>query len=78
MATLKNRQNLTAEEAVHAIEFYTSSGRVDTAKSDAANNEIFHTRNVILTNVSGSLVKDTAATIAKHKVARDKILSDNR
>jgi hypothetical protein len=73
-----NRQNLTPEEAANAIEIYNASGRLDSARTEAANNTIFHVSNVVLTVKAGSVVKDVAATAAKGKTARDKILSDNR
>ncbi len=78
MSTLKNRQNLTPEEAALGVEIFTSTGRLDSAKTDAANNIIFHTNNVVTSFVSGSVVKNTAATLAAHKAARDKVLADNR
>ena len=78
MATLKNRQNLTPEEVFHAIDFYNSAGHVDTQRSEVANNEIFHARNVVLVPISGSLVKDSAATLAKIKATKDRILSENK
>jgi len=78
MAALKNRQNLTPEEAALAVEVYNSAGRLDQAKTDAANNAIFHSNNVVSSVISGSIVKNTAATLAKHKTARDQFLSDNK
>ncbi len=75
---LKNRQNLSSDEAALAVEIFNSAGRLDSAKTDAANDVIFHTNNVVTSLVAGSVVKNTAATLAKHKTARDKILSDNR
>jgi len=75
---LNNRQNLTADEQLHAVEVFNASGRLDQVKTDAANNEIFHSRNVVLVNSSGSVVKDAAATLAKHKAAKAKFLADNK
>jgi hypothetical protein len=78
MAALKNRQNLTPEEAANAVEIYNSVGHLDQARTDAANNEIFHTNNVVKVNLGGSVVKDVAATLAKHKTARDAVLANLR
>jgi hypothetical protein len=78
MANLNNRQNLTPEEAANAVEVYNSAGRLDTVKTNAANNDIFHVRNVVIVNLGGALVKDVPATVVKAKAARDKFLSDNR
>jgi len=78
MATLKNRQNLTPEEAALAVEVYNSIGHLDSARTDAANGQIFHTNNVVTTVISGSIVKDTAATLVKHKTARDLVLAGLR
>jgi hypothetical protein len=78
MATIGNRQNLTPEEAALSVEFYNSVGRLDAAKTKAANDKIFHSNNVVTTVIAGSIVKNAAATLAKHKTARDQILSDNR
>lgn len=75
MATVGNRQNLTPEEAALAVQIYDSKGRLDPARTDAANRVIFHSNNVVFSVVSGSLVKDAAATLAKHKTARAAVLS---
>ena len=78
MATLNNRQNLTPEEAANAVEVFDSKGRLDQVKTDAANAEIFHTRNTVHSVISGSIVKNVAATATKLKTARDLFLSNNR
>lgn len=75
---LNNRQNLTPEEAANAVEIYNSAGRLDQAKTDAANNVVFSSSNSVHTIISGSLVKDVAATVTKQKTARDKVVSDNK
>jgi len=75
MATVKNRQNLTLDEAAFGVEIYNSAGRLDPVKTDAANAEIFHSRNVVQVVITGSIVKDVPATLVKHKAARDLILA---
>lgn len=74
MASVKNRQGLHPDEAANAVEIYNAAGRLDPAKTDAANNEIFHSNNTVSTVISGSIVKDLAATVAKQKTARAKFL----
>ncbi len=76
MGNVGNRQNLSNAEAAMAVEIYNSAGRLDAAKTKAANDAIFHTNNVVTTVISGSIVKDSAATLAKHKAARDQIISN--
>jgi len=78
VATLNNRQNLTPEEAALAVEVFDSKGRLDTARTNAANDAIFHSNNVVTSNINGSVVKNTASSLAKHKTARDLFLSNNR
>jgi hypothetical protein len=78
MGNVGNRQNLTDAEAAMAVEIYNAAGRLDKAKTDAANAAIFHTNNVVTTVISGSIVKNAAATLAKHKTARDAVLADLR
>lgn len=75
MATVGNRQNLTPEEAALAVDIYDSKGRLDAARTKAANDVIFHANNVVTSVISGSIVKDAAATLAKHKAARASILA---
>lgn len=78
MANLNNRQNLTPEEAALAVEVFDSKGRLDTVRTNAANDAIFHSNNVVTSNINGSVVKNTASSLAKHKAARDLFLSNNR
>jgi len=78
MATLGNRQNVTSDEAALAVEVFNSAGRLDPHKTRAANDAIFHSNNVVTSIISGSVVKNAAATLAAHKAARDKFLSDNK
>lgn len=63
MATIGNRQNLTAVEVANAVEVYNSAGRLDPGKTKAANDDVFHPRN---------------DTPTKQKAVRDKFYSDNR
>ena len=78
MASVGNRQNLTPEEAALAVEVFNSAGRLDKVKTDAANDVIFHTNNVVTSVIAGSIVKNVAATLASHKAARDKFRADNK
>ena len=74
MATVGNRQNLTDAEAALAVDIY-ENGKINQAKTKAANDTIFHTNNVVNSVISGSIVKNVPATLAKHQTARDLILS---
>lgn len=75
MASVGNRQNLTDAEAALAIDIYDSNGRFNPSKTKAANDTIFHTNNVVTSVISGSVVKNASATLAKHQTARNAILN---
>jgi hypothetical protein len=70
MATIRNRQNLTDAEAVNAVEVFDANGRLNTVLTDADNDEIFHAKNTVVSNVGGSSVKNVPAALAAQAAAK--------
>jgi len=76
MSDIRNRQNLSKDEQALIVEVYNSSGRLDYNLTGAANDEVFHVANTVKS--VGSSVPDGAATLAKQKIARLKVIADRK
>jgi len=72
MTISHNRQNESVTDLVNEVTIFDANGRIDIVASDEANKEIFSEENTVKT--AGGVI-DAAATAAKNKTAKDKVLN---